>query len=346
MDMVDIKDNRGSSLVELVVSIAILGIVLLPILNGFVVAARANAESKRVQTQNVIVQDIMEEMKGRKLEDIIEECNLSEDDCYEAYISETGTGFNLYQANSYTIKDKYYLLKRNIDNKYDALITFDATPYNNTHLHRDTDYNNYQMPLVRGVNSSDHMVAIQSYETEAAISVLYANHVSYCHGLDVDPLDISEIKGAINRTINVDLSLSGGSIYASVVFVYSSGIGGCGSVSYELEAKELSSSDEAIYVFFQPFPSDSINITNSTGHQLDVFAYEQNELAKMIPVNKPADINLYSNLPGFEPVKKEEAKNRIFNIRIELYDSHIGFDPDEIYLPGELYCQLESTRGK
>jgi len=346
MDMVDIKDNKGSSLVELVVSIAILGIILLPILNSFVVSARANAESKRVQTQNVIVQDIMEEMKGRKLEDIIGEYNLPGDDCYEVYISEAGTGFNLYPTNSYTIKDKYYLLKRNIDNKYDALITFDATPYNNTHVHRDTDYNNYQMPLVRGVNSSDHLVAIQSYETEAAISVLYANHVTYCHGLDADPLDISEVEGSINRTINVDVSLSGSSIHASVVFVYSSGIGGCGSVRYELETKELSSSDEGIYVFFKPFPSDSINIINSSGHGLDVFAYEQNDLPNLIPVSKPADINLYSNLPGFEPVKKEEAKNRIFNIRIELYSSNIGFDPDAVYLPGELYCQLESTRGK
>ena len=77
------------------------------------------------------------------------------------------------------------------------MITFDATPYNNTHLHRDTDYNNYQMPLVRGVNSSDHLVAIQSYETEAAISVLYANHITYCHGLDADPLDISEVEGVL-----------------------------------------------------------------------------------------------------------------------------------------------------
>ena len=50
MDMVDIKDNKGSSLVELVVSIAILGIILLPILNKLLYRQGANAES-RVQTQ-------------------------------------------------------------------------------------------------------------------------------------------------------------------------------------------------------------------------------------------------------------------------------------------------------
>ena len=343
----DIKrDNRGSSLVELIVSIAILTMVLLPILNSFVVAARANAESKRVQAQNVIIQDIMEEMKAKKLEDIITEYNFPEDECYEASPAAFGSGFDLFYTNTYSSKSNYYLLKRGIENKYDALISFDATPYNYTPIDRDTDYNNYQMPLVRGVNSSDHMVAYQSYETESAISHLYANHVSYCIAEEIDPLSFVEIENNTYRMISIDMSIISDSISVVVDFIYSTSIVGCGSVSYELGSKILSSSDEGIYVFYRPFPSDSITISNSTGHDLDVFAYEQSGLPHVIPVNKPPDVNLYSNIPGYDGVKKHNEKNRIFEITVELYSSDEGFNPDAVYVPGELYCQLQSTRGE
>lgn len=340
------KDNRGSSLVELILSIAILTIVLLPILNSFVVAAKANAESKRVQAQNVIVQDIMEEMKSKKLEDIINEYNIPGDDCYEASIAAIGSGYDLYLANSYSSKSNYYLLKRDIDNKYDVLISFDATPYYYTPAGRDTDYNNYQMPLVRGINSSDHFVAYQSYETESAISILYANHVSYCSGEDIDPLSIVEVESSIYRNINIDMSIILDKIKVVVEFVYSSSAVGCGSISFELGSKTLSSSDEGIYVFYLPFPSDTINITNTTGQELDVFAYEQSISPHIIPIIIPADVNLYSNIPGYDGVKKHDVKNRIFDITVDLYSSDESFSPDAIYVPGELLCQLQSTRGE
>lgn len=37
-----VLNNEGVSLIELVVSIAIIGLMLLPILNSFVIAARSN----------------------------------------------------------------------------------------------------------------------------------------------------------------------------------------------------------------------------------------------------------------------------------------------------------------
>lgn len=348
--MVKTKDNSGTSLVELVVSIAIIGMVLLPILNRFLVAVRTNAESKRVQTQNIIVQDIMEDMKSRKLEDIIIEYNMPGDEYYEAKLSESGIGYDLYLSSDYNIKDIYFLLNRNIDNKYDALITFDARPYHNSHILRDTDYNNYQMPLIREVNSSNHMVAIESYETDMAISVLYANHVTYCSGEEIEALDIEDIKNSMERNIRIDISLATSNILAIVEYIYSSSVIGCGSVTYQLASKNLNLSDdgieEGIYAFFQTFPSDSITINNSTDYEVDVFAYEQSEDPAMMSVTKPSSINLFSNLPGYEPIKKENAKNRIFNIRVQLFSSRPDFSPDMVYIPGDLYAQLESTKGE
>lgn len=341
-----IRNNKGVSLIELVVSIAIIGIMLLPILYSFVVAARANSESRNVQAENEIVQNIMEEMKSRSPYDIINDYNIIGDESYEACLSVSGIGYDLYETNSYTVKDCYYLLRRNIDNKYDALVTLDATAYLNSPGLSDTDYNRYRMPLVREINSGDHLVAIQSYETEMAVTVLYSNHVSYNAGINIDPLDMAYIENSIERIIRVDVIQSGSNIHGTVELVYSSSVVGCGSVVYLMESKNLSPSSEGIYVFYQAFNPDAIEISNSTGDEIDVFMYAQTSAPTAIPISIPSNVNLYSNLPGYEPVKKEEAENRIFDISVQLFSTTNGFDIDDVYIPGESYVQLQSTRGK
>lgn len=341
-----IRNNRGFSLIELMVSIAIIGLLLLPILNSFVVAARSNLESRNVQVENDIVQSIMEEMKSGGLEDIIIEYNMVGDECYEASVS--GLGYDLYHNNPYSMKDSYYLLKRDINNKYDALITLDASAYYISPGIKDTDYNKYKMPLVREVDSGDHLVAIQSYETEMAVAVLYSKHVDACGGAMITPESFLDIENSIARTISIDISQSAGSIHAIVRFDYSSTHFGCGSVSYQLEAKNLSSSAEGIYVFYEAFHTDAIEIVDSTGQEIDVFIYEQTGTLSAIPLNKPSNVMLYTNLnlEDYEPVKKEEAKNRIFDIRVQLFRTTENFDFDDLYIPGELYTELQSTRGE
>lgn len=341
-----VLNNEGVSLIELVVSIAIIGLMLLPILNSFVIAARSNSESRNVQEENDILQNIMEEMKNGSLEGIINEYNNVGDECYEATLSALGTGYDIYETNPYSRKNSYYLLKRNIDNKYDALITFDATPYLNNPGLGDTDYNKFRMPLVREVNSSDHLVAIQSFETEMAISELHTNHVSYHMGLGSTPYDMTYIENTTEREIKINIFQSGGNINAYVEFIYSNPVPGCDYATYILESKELSSADEGIYLFYQAFPTDSINIINSSGYEIDVFIYEQTSTLAAVPVTMPANVNLYSNLPGYEPVKREEAKNRIFDITVQLYKTSEVFNVDDVYIPGELYAQLQSTRGE
>lgn len=180
-------DNKGVSLIELIVSIAIIGLLLLPIWTGFVIAARVNTESGSIQAENELAQSIMEEVKGVSLEKLINEYNIIGDDCYEAYPSATGIGYTLYQNNPFSMKDSYYLLRRGIDNKYDALITLDATPYQSSPGPGNTDYNSFRMPLIREISSSKHLVAIESYETQLALSVLYTNHISYAAGAGIAP---------------------------------------------------------------------------------------------------------------------------------------------------------------
>ena len=63
-----IKNNKGFSLVELIISIAILALVSGPLLNNFVTAIRVNVKARRVQSETNIVQSIAEDIKFKSIQ--------------------------------------------------------------------------------------------------------------------------------------------------------------------------------------------------------------------------------------------------------------------------------------
>ena len=58
------RDQRGFTLVELILTIAILAIVTIPILSYFTDAAKHNARSRQKQNASVLAQDVLEEFKN------------------------------------------------------------------------------------------------------------------------------------------------------------------------------------------------------------------------------------------------------------------------------------------
>lgn len=98
------KKNQGFSLVELIVTIAILAIVVAPLLNAFVVSARTNAKAKERLRTTTIAQNIMEGVEKLTLEELAyqfdypeERFNLmdgSVDACELVLPSGGGTTFN------------------------------------------------------------------------------------------------------------------------------------------------------------------------------------------------------------------------------------------------------------
>ena len=65
------KDNRGLTLVELMVSIAILAIVVLPLLTAFVVSLKTNAKAKDKLRAIEVAQNFMESMEAASVKDIM-----------------------------------------------------------------------------------------------------------------------------------------------------------------------------------------------------------------------------------------------------------------------------------
>ncbi len=64
------SNNKGFSIVELIVSIAVLSIVFIPIINAFLSTVRTNAKAQRMQNATAVAQDVMETVKRYSFEEL------------------------------------------------------------------------------------------------------------------------------------------------------------------------------------------------------------------------------------------------------------------------------------
>lgn len=69
------KDNRGFSLVELLIAITILAIIVVPLLHTFVSAARTNLKARKLLRITTAAQDVMEGLKANTIEEIAYQFN-------------------------------------------------------------------------------------------------------------------------------------------------------------------------------------------------------------------------------------------------------------------------------
>ena len=65
--------NRGFSLIEVLVAIAILAVLSLPVLSAFMSAAKVNLNARREENANAVAQKVMEDMKAKHIEQVMNE---------------------------------------------------------------------------------------------------------------------------------------------------------------------------------------------------------------------------------------------------------------------------------
>lgn len=73
------KDNKGFSLIELMVAIIILALVVTPLLHSFMTVMRTNAKSRRLLRTTTVAENVMEGLSGLSIETIAQQFHLKDE---------------------------------------------------------------------------------------------------------------------------------------------------------------------------------------------------------------------------------------------------------------------------
>ena len=238
-------NNRGMSLVEIIVAIAILSVAVIPLMYAFVNSMRNNARGRELQQTTVLAYTIIENCKADTMEEV--EDNLSSGNFL----------FGVSSLQTFQNGDTYYLQNVPLENqKYDVAITF--TPHEiasqtSYSILRTTGMNSY-MDAMLHVNTPDNTTdplatptTMETMDADAYLMALeditagiklasedyIANHLPAGIGLNAVDLSTGEIEDSfesggtnagnfsLKRDALITIDESSGEETVTVMFTYS-----------------------------------------------------------------------------------------------------------------------------
>lgn len=228
-------DNKGFTLIEVLLSITIIAILFVSILHTFVNTAKISQVAKQEQNTSVIAQNIMETLRTTTLEDTAiqyaksgyQEGMISASNKFIKFdtpsvVSSISNGATIYSFQPPAGRDIFRYAITNLEENgvsYDALVTLDMATYKDTNKYANT-MNNYQMPQLLMINENivaiidmDHLQATGAYDAEA-ISYFKSFHATYINAIEAKPTPIpahnhvsdAEIDAAVTKNIVMTLS--------------------------------------------------------------------------------------------------------------------------------------------
>lgn len=116
-------DNSGFTLVELLVSMAILGIVFIPILRSFMAATLTNSKAQKIQNATSVAQDVMENIKSKRIVELVSEASDPVLDLADNVVDSTNPGKAAYIHITHTG------VTNTQGETFDVDVEIDARPY-------------------------------------------------------------------------------------------------------------------------------------------------------------------------------------------------------------------------
>lgn len=92
------KQNKGFTLVEVLIAITILAIIVTPLLHAFVTSSRTNAKAKQLMKATTLAQNVMEELKANSLEEVSRQFNNNDARTYTSKNSITKVATSSWEA--------------------------------------------------------------------------------------------------------------------------------------------------------------------------------------------------------------------------------------------------------
>lgn len=217
------KKNLGFTLIEVLVSIAMLALLFVPMMGYFTNTSKVNARAKNNQRATTVAQSVIEEMKSYdNIEAIMSAYTYHTpgavsggsiaDENFETrgrVPSASQTGTSNYITDPYypreeraTVGDSgtYYFVKKGIENdgkKFDALIKVNTNSY---------AMNDMEVAKITSLNSNENIVAKEQSETLTAIYGFLCKNIAACDRAGIGATDsrrVSEdtIKNNLKKTV-------------------------------------------------------------------------------------------------------------------------------------------------
>ena len=206
------QNNQGFSLLEVVLSMAILAIISIPLLSYFTQSVKYNAKMADKQHATNLGQEIMESLKDQP--NLVQ--NVTDAGLSVPYLMNQGyvsTGYTPTDPTSTVIggTESFYGQADLIGEKYDVTVEVST----------NTNENVSQMPQIDGIDDTKDVVALENDQMQDALTYFAAENAQAAalSAEDEEPLQVmstDEIKARMKRTISITVQ----SAYVRVACFY------------------------------------------------------------------------------------------------------------------------------
>lgn len=187
-------NTKGFTLMEVLVSIAVVGILFTPMLTFFSHTTKTNVNAKKMQRVNTVAQSVMEEVRSyHSIADMV----AAGENVANKDLVYTGPKAASSAAVTEDIT-KYSFERTNLNSdgkKYKAEITVDTEPYKK--------FNDIEVPVIASLGSGSTVMAAEADET---MNVLYEYQSRYRAATDEKSISLEELANALEKTVVVKIT--------------------------------------------------------------------------------------------------------------------------------------------
>lgn len=286
------KDNKGMTLVELLIAITILALITTPFLNSFIVSVRNNYKARNVLRATTVAQNLMEGIEAFSLEEICKQMNQDVSDSklylpnrYAAHKDfSNANGDKTFKDNQFveTASNTYCFGIQGMEEDgilYDARVLIDASGYRHTGNTEDDKwaYNEGKFLELTTMNEKKDVIFSLPVSEDEKIT-------GFKNEGDVQGY------GNLERTFKITISQAGNGTEVNVSVIYGSGDNTIQGFTLKKTVADL----DNIYLMYYP------NYRSVATNSYDNFEVE---------LLKDVDCNLYLIKQKYKEAKDEKTSN-------------------------------------
>lgn len=335
------NNDRGFSLVELLVAVTILAIIAIPLMHGFVSATATNAKARKMEQATTVAGNVMEDVKVTPLEELLSREGAVQDPEWKM-TTESGEEITVI---SYTLR--YDNLTAD-GTEYKAIVTLDAGAGIIEGYNQLTDYNQHELAQLYDMNAVYDAFFIQETALDDEMIESFAASTG---------ADEADVRADMERNIFLDIREESGVQLVDVNVAYTYG----GDTRYMAPQNQGIYSNASpstglrnVYVFFQPLynrgsgeaPKETITVRHhccsDAKEQINVYLVKQNTNEAAEDENYAVNVNLMEEAREPSSYRGEDGAWQVMT-RICTNLSYPASPSDAV--PEQIYVKYSSWDG-